>query len=222
MVSDLDTPTQHGTFSTNQTGSIEVGSTLLSVSKGAPQGYVLDSFPVPPRDCVPAATPLSSLHLQMTQFCWAWLEEEKKQSRGCSTWDKSRETKGAFFWTQTSQRSSHGHTTQTQQRLFLASVHHCSFEDVTWPTGRAAALQLREEPRRAIKSTHWPALDGISTPCCLQRETNIFEDSSQPTYHLFELLPSVRQHRNTPHWTSQHCAAVKSNSNLGSICVYHI
>lgn len=55
-----------------------------------------------------------------------------------------------------------------------------------------------EKPCRVIKSTHWPALDGTSTSCCLQRETNIFEDSSQPTYHLFELLPSVRQHRNTP------------------------
>lgn len=123
----------------------------------------------------------------MTQFCWAWLEEEKKQS--------SQESKGAFFWTQTSQRSSHGHTAQTQQRLFLASVHHCSFENVlTWSVGRAAALQLRE----ALQSHRIYALDGIATSCCLQRETNIFEDSSQPTYHLFELLPSVRQHRNTP------------------------
>lgn len=69
----------------------------------------------------------------MTQFCWAWLEE-KKQPRGCPTWANNQETKGAFFWTQTSQRSSHGHTTQRQQRLFLASVHHCSFENVlTWP-----------------------------------------------------------------------------------------
>lgn len=203
MVSDLDPPTQHGTFSTNQTASIKVGSTLLSVSKGAPQGYNLP--------CTPTwRNPLIFITFADDTVLLGLIRRGRKASRGCPTWGNNQETKGAFFWTQTSQRSSHGPTTQSQQRLFLACVHHCSFENVlTWPIGRAAALQLRE----ALQSLQ------IYTLTCPRLHLHLLLPSER-NKHLWGLFPthlsSVWQHRNTPQDCSLfiHCAAVKSNSDL--------
>lgn len=169
---------------------LKVGSTLLSVSKGAPQGYVLGPSLYPMWLC-PNCNPLIFITFADDTVLLGLIRGEKAAQRLPHLSQQPRDQRSFFLDTNISEELTWTHNTKTAASVpsICASLLLWERPDLAWSW---------EKPCGVTKSTLWPALDGISTSCCLQRETNIFEDSSQPTYHLFELLPSVRQHRNTP------------------------
>ncbi|XP_056157654.1 stonustoxin subunit beta-like [Lampris incognitus] len=88
------------------------------------------------------------------------------------------------------------------EEKLLVTFNHSSIESVlvycisAWYTGCSAtnrrALQRVINTAQEIIGCPLPALEDISSSCCLGRAKNILKYSSHPGHHLFDMMPSGR------------------------------